>query len=29
VRGLSEKLVEEQIDRALSHAYERSVKATA
>jgi CarD family transcriptional regulator len=29
VRGLSEKLVEEQIDRALSHAYERSVKASA
>jgi len=29
VRGLSEKAVEEQIDRALASAYQRSVKASA
>jgi CarD family transcriptional regulator len=29
VRGMNEKSVEDQIDRALSEAYERSVKASA
>jgi CarD family transcriptional regulator len=29
VRGLSEKVVEDHIDRALAEAYERSVKASA
>ena len=29
VRGLSEKIVEDHIDRALAQAYERSVKASA
>jgi len=29
VRGLSEKVVEEQVDRALASAYQRSVKASA